>query len=146
MILFNGFEIELKKSDFMDKDTNYARMITDILPELFHSHYFSYRPEQERHCPICNSEEEFGEHEDLAKHVVDTHPHLLAEYAESLSYMFKHPLDYFIFDDEEINWRICNVCGTNITYNFTDAEAKRHILSHKEYFDDIINWLRERAK
>ena len=144
MILFNGFEIELKKSDFMDEnideEIDYERIVTDILPELFHSSYMFGQNEQYRKCPICK-DVKYEDHEDLAVHIIDEHPEKLTEYANSISEMINHPLDYFIYEGL-FGSATCSVCGKRLE---TELEMNRHMLSHKQYFKNIVKWLQETA-
>ena len=134
-----------EKIKFPDIDLlQYDTIVDDILPELFHSDYMASNSEQYRRCPTCEfKSEEFDMHSDLARHIVDYHPEVLNEYANSLSYMVEHPLFYFSYPANRHGIHTCVVCGDS---NLTDTEFNQHILTHKAYFNDIIQWLRDRAK
>ena len=124
----------------MDESVDYEKMVIHILPELFRSNYMSGESEHYRKCPVC-SHIEYA-HEDLAMHMVDEHPTKLKEYADSILYMLKYPVSYFAYQGQ-LGMNMCSICGEQ---DMTNYELNRHMLSHKEYFHDIIKWLRERAK
>ena len=125
----------------MDDKVDYDQIVTEILPELFHSSYMLDQSEQYRKCPVCEQNESF-DHQDLAEHIINEHPEKLTEYADSISEMLNNPLNYFVceslYEDPA-----CSICGKRPV---TKLELNEHMLSHKQYFKDIVKWLRERAK
>lgn len=114
----------------------------EILPELFHSMYMENEPEYYRVCPVCKKKTTFETHDDLTEHVLSEHPAKLTEYSKSLSCMLDNPFRYFNTYEYD-GLYCCGVCGKP---RISRSEFNRHFLKHKEYFNDIIAWLREHAK
>ena len=127
--------------EIVDEEIDYEQIVTNILPEFFHSSYMFGQSEQYRKCPICK-DNKYYDHEDLAAHIVDEHPEKLTEYANSISEMLNHPLDYFVYESL-YGSAACSICGKRLA---TEIEMNKHMLSHKQYFKDVLKWLRDRAK
>ena len=131
----------VKKIEFpKDEYFSYLHIIETVLPELFHSDCMNESAEANRFCPVCKMR--FPYHVSLARHIVANHSSYLNDYSKSLSYLVEHPIEFF----SAYNWgslKGCNLCGET---RMTDTEFKRHMLTHKDYFNDVIRWMRENAK
>ena len=134
--------------DEMKSDPEH-HIIRSLLPELFHhGHHTFDNYESEGICPACKEEFGYNFHSELASHILYEHPKLLEKYANSIREMLRDPVSYFSFVTKydksggNNSLLVCDVCGTR---NIPETEMKRHMLTHKEYFDSVVSWLKEHS-
>lgn len=108
-----------------------------ILEEMFHSDYFSEKPEARAICPECD--DDYKTHGRLVNHIINRHPEYLKNYSRSLDKMLQNPLEYFSFSPN--SGGLCLFCATDYPL---DNELIRHI--KRDHKDDFERFKEEMGK